>query len=203
MSDAGSERQEGWSTLKIVVVSVIVIFVLMIGSCGLLVVGILLPSLATAREVACQVVDAAHLRDIHVAMYQYAVGNDDAYPPHVGMLIGEGLVTAKQFVRVDGLTPPPVYVGGGPPTGMYRFGDFFFTYPGLGIGSASEHILAFGLPHDTGMVNVLYGDGYVATLEVEEFLRAVAEANRLRQGEDPPLAEFEVPVEVTSPRPRE
>ena len=72
-------RQNGFTLIELLVVVAIIA----------LLIGILLPSLSRAREVANRTVCATQLKDIHSAMYTYSISNDDSFPKY-GKAAGTG-----------------------------------------------------------------------------------------------------------------
>lgn len=65
-------RRKGFTLIELLVVIAIIA----------LLVGILLPSLARARDVARRTVSSTHLKDMHIAYYQYSVANKDKFPSY-------------------------------------------------------------------------------------------------------------------------
>lgn len=61
-------------------------------------ISILLPSLARARELSKRTVCAANMQGIGVALMTYAEANDGAYPPDLDTLIDEGLISEGTLI---------------------------------------------------------------------------------------------------------
>ena len=65
-------QRKGFTLIELLVVVAIIA----------LLIGILLPSLSRAREVANRTVSASNLSGIYKALYQYSVSNDDSFPKY-------------------------------------------------------------------------------------------------------------------------
>jgi len=155
--------------------------------CGGLLAGILLPALGQAREIAHRTVSAANLNGTYMAMYTYSVSNDDQFPTHVGILLTDGSMDPESFVSPshNDAASAPTYTGQPPATPYYRFGDYFWTYEGLGgkDGEAMadpEAIIAFSLSHDGEGRNVLFADGHTEFMDETRFRDALAEDGKIR-----------------------
>lgn len=156
-------------------------------ACGGLLAGIMLPALGRAREIANRAVSGANLNNVYREMYVYAVANDDQFPTHVGLMITDGSVSPKSFVSPShsGDNAPPSYAGQMPTSRYYRFGDYFWTYEGLGSeeGEAAaepEAIAAFSLSHDGEGRNVLFGDGHTEFMDETRFRDALVDDRDIR-----------------------
>ena len=67
-----STRQHGFTLIELLVVVAIIA----------LLIGILLPSLSRAREIANRAVCGTHLDDIYTGMYTYSINNDESFPKY-------------------------------------------------------------------------------------------------------------------------
>ena len=68
------KKRQGFTLIELLVVVAIIA----------LLIGILLPSLSRAREVANRTVSASNLSGIYKALYQYSISNDDNFPKYRG-----------------------------------------------------------------------------------------------------------------------
>jgi competence protein ComGC len=118
-----------------------------------LMVSILLPSLARAREVAKRAVCAANMRGIGQAVMIYANDNRGAFPADFQALISDGTCTPKQFIC--------------PSSGHVVPACDYFYVAGLTDKDPANWIVAFEDPadHHGEGANVLRLDGTVAFLK--------------------------------------
>lgn len=162
--------------------SLLVIIVLLVVGlvvvCGGLSVGVLLPAISRARDVARVSAEGAALRGIGQALLIYADEHKGDFPPHVGVLFADGMVQPDQLVsKAQPDAPPPAYQGE-QPTGNYTFGDFHFVYlQSHGTNARGDSILAFGRAHPNGARNVLFADCSVRAMRDAQFLEHVRRDN--------------------------
>ncbi len=119
--------------------------------------GILLPALGRARSNAQVLKDSTQLRQIHTAMVMYATEHRDRYPDSVDELVEGG------FLDPVLLESPIGAVDDGQ-------GDYFLRLPGRSTFD-SEHVTGYSRAGYAAarLVNVLYDDGFVAPMTIEEF----------------------------------
>ncbi len=139
-------------------------------------VSILLPSLSRAREIAKRSVSQSNLKGIGMGCHVYANDNADKFPPDLDALIRMGAVT-EQMLRsprdeADGRSY--VYIAGQSP----------------GRGNPANDVLAYERLTGEEGTNVLFGDGHVQWMKLDEFRKAVRETyQRLKREAELP-AEF-------------
>lgn len=76
---------------------------------SLVMAGFLLPALAKAQEAARRASCMNNIRQIGLAMIQYAGDNDDKFPPSFGVLLKQGYLTTPKvfYCPSGGAMPPP------------------------------------------------------------------------------------------------
>jgi hypothetical protein len=123
---------------------------------------------------------------IYMSMYAYSAENNDQFPPHVGVFLDTGEAWPKSFISPShGNDASSItYTGQAPPSRYYRFGDYFWTYEGLG-GNAEANapfqaILGFGLSHDGEGRVVLFGDGHTEFVDPAAFQEKLKEDAEVR-----------------------
>jgi prepilin-type processing-associated H-X9-DG protein len=142
--------------------------------------GILMPALARARELAQRVVSATNLSGIGKACIVYA--NDDPegrYPPDLETLVVKDYIPAK---TLESKLKPKGFEG---PSYIYIAGQTAATHPG--------NIVAYENPaycHEG--VNVLFVDCHVQWMKPEQFM-AELEATYQRLGREMPQIKFKEP----------
>jgi prepilin-type processing-associated H-X9-DG protein len=78
-----------------------------------LLIAMLLPPLARARELAKRTVCAANMQGIGIALATYANENDGKYPPSLDVLLDEGAIAPQQLICPSGDgSPNYVYIAG-------------------------------------------------------------------------------------------
>lgn len=166
--------------LGIVIVICVIGLVMMVFGVG----AIFAPALSRAKHMANRVVCANNLQAIHLAMATDAVTNEDRFPSHIGLLLDEGLVAAKQFDSPGGGGTVALLPNRTAPLAPYKFGDYYFVYSSMiGTKARAEALLAFSISHDGEGRNVLFGDGTVQWVSESEFLDWVEADNIARQDE--------------------
>lgn len=126
--------------------------------------------LIEARTTAGRIKSASNLRQIGLAMKMYA--NDDLrggnrYPPNFDELLKRGEITADVFDSPEGDAPGGDYV--------------YLFYPGLNDSASADIVVAFdkaALDQGDG-TNVLYVDGHVDWLPVEQFWREIEHSREI------------------------
>jgi prepilin-type processing-associated H-X9-DG protein len=115
-----------------------------------LMVAILLPSLARAREITKRAVDASNLRGIGQAVLVYANDNQDMFPLSLQVLIDDRLIVPKQLVNPSSGHAPPTC-------------DYYYV-TGLTSEDRPDWIIAYSDPqyHAGEGANILYLDGHVS-----------------------------------------
>lgn len=133
-----------------------------------LMLGILLPALGRAREIAQRSVCAAQLNDIGKAMYSYSVANDDQFPTHLELLITDGWITPGLVVcPSSGTMHDDFRASSGTQTPDDRVADYssyIYIRPPEGAAVSPDQVMVFDRPdnhHGDGM-NILYGDMHVS-----------------------------------------
>jgi len=133
-------------------------------------ISIMLPSLARARELSKRAVSAANLRGVGVACMMYASNHDGMLPPDLNTLVKEGMLTPQALISPndDSGGPSYQYVAGG-----LKHDDLdsraAIAYEGRGLNRGEGG-------------NVLFADGHVEFLKMPEYGRVISETNkRLRR----------------------
>ena len=191
MADHGNTQRR--CNTPVVVMAVVISVVILV-----VFTSTLIALLHQARLVAQHSAYTVNLKGMHVAMYRYSVGNNGSYPTHIGMLLADGSLTPEYLTITNYRTSLPEYPGDTPPSPMYRYGDYFFTYTGLDANASPEHILAFSMPLETDLIHVMFADGQVSSLTYEELQAAITRSNELRSQEDPPIPSIEIPSDITN-----
>jgi prepilin-type processing-associated H-X9-DG protein len=139
-----------------------------------MVASIMLPSLARAREVAKRAESGANLRGIGEACQTYADDHDDAFPSSLRELVEAELITVEMLQSP--LDPKDEAESYGYIAGQKR-------------GDDESNVLAFEWLHSREGTMVLFLDGHVEWLPLDEAKRAVRETYRRLDRED------EIPVD--------
>ncbi|MCC5830179.1 MAG: type II secretion system protein [Phycisphaeraceae bacterium] len=175
----GSPARSGNKNTLIVVIVVVACGFFVLFVVGIL-AAILVPALASARETATRIAEAANLRHIGQSMAIYADEHGE-FPEHVGRLIGyRHGVEPEQFLSPRSNQPPPVYTADMPGGPAYKFGDFHFVYKGTRLDDVYT-ILAFGPERRGAGRNVLFGDMRTQWLPDPDFQIAVERDNEQRR----------------------
>jgi prepilin-type processing-associated H-X9-DG protein len=138
-----------------------------------LMVSILLPSLARAREQAKRAVSAANLKGIGTACLTYAEENQGKLPPDLETLVKDNAISEKQRVSPRG-----------------KPGEVSYIYIGAGQKNTQDprNIVAYEKPEysDGEGTNVLFLDGHVKWMDMDAFKTALEETSeRLGRGSPP------------------
>lgn len=139
-----------------------------------MVASIMLPSLARAREIAKRAESAANLRGIGEACFTYADDHDDAFPSSLRELVEAELISVAMLQSP--LDPKDEAESYGYIAGQKR-------------GDDESNVLAFEWLHSREGTTVLFLDGHVEWLPLDEAKRAVRETYRRLDRED------EIPVD--------
>lgn len=117
-----------------------------------LMISIMLPSLARAREITKRAVSASNLRGIGQAAMVYAFDNGKVFPPNFQTLITDGTCTPRQLIN--------------PSSGRTAGCDYYYV-TGLTSDDPRDWIVAYEDPnqHQGEGANVLYVDGTVQFLK--------------------------------------
>ena len=156
-------------------------------------IALLLPNLCRSSEQANRVKCANNLRQIGLALLQYANANRGRFPPTLATLISDpdGEITSDVLICPSSLDSRPAV---NTPSGQMAKvietepGHMSYVYVGQGLSSdkaTPETVVAYDNPHnhrDEG-VNVLFGDGHVEFLDKARADRMKAE---LQSGHNPP-----------------
>lgn len=159
---------------------------------------ILLPSLSRAREMAKRAASAANLRSIGMACMSWAIDHRDALPPSLEKLVESGVLIPHQLVSpleddYDGMIArnQRMVAGGAPDWKKIKFETSYVLIDGSVISKRSpQSALAYERLMGWEGSIVVFVDGRVQWLKLDEFKRAVREGYKAagREGELP--AEF-------------
>ncbi len=143
-----------------------------------LMIAILLPSLARAREIAKRAVCSSHLRGIGQSVMVYAYDYNEYFPAGFQTLIREGMCTSQQFVCPSSASTAPTC-------------DYYYVTD-LTRSDPPDWILAFEDPSNHGGegANVLYLDGQVnfeKEPQFEQILDQFKVAYEKARGEPPTI----------------
>jgi len=148
-----------------------------VGTIALL-VSILLPSLARARELAKRTVSMSNLKQIGVACHVYASDHGDEFPASLDVLLDAGLITAD--VLVSPRDPHPNAGAGAAPSSYTLIG-------GQDAGRDPRNVLAYETPISDEGTSVLFVDGHVEWMRPEPLTAALrATFQRLGRPEELP-----------------
>jgi prepilin-type processing-associated H-X9-DG protein len=129
-------------------------------------VGIMLPALGRAREIANRTVSAANLRGLYVACYTWSVTNDDNFPPHLVVLLRDGSLGPKSFINPRSKrrrTAQPAARVTDPAWMKWIDDNCDYKYLGGSANVAADEIVAYENPEGLrDGINILYGDGHVS-----------------------------------------
>jgi len=133
---------------------------------------ILLPSLARARELSKRTVSAANLKGIGIAMYTYANEHDDKLPPDFKTLVDAGTITPKTLISpndASGAECSYIYIAGQTLNGDPR------------------NVLAYEKPDINGGEgsSVLFADSHVEFLTPSSLEKALAETKKRLEQKKP------------------
>lgn len=125
-------------------------------------VGILLPSLMRAREVAKRTVSTAQLRQIGMAVHIYAADHGDKFPADLDTVLQEQMITPEMLMsprdpEASPTNPSYVYIGGQSAAGN------------------PQNVLAYEKLVGEEGLNVLFVDAHVEWMTPEAFEKALAE----------------------------
>jgi prepilin-type processing-associated H-X9-DG protein len=164
-------------------------------------VAILLPSLARAKELANRAVSSANERSILQGAFIYAQSHGGMLPPNLSVLVADKYISPKTLVSPgSGETPAQIVFpkSGGPlnPATVARelMGHFSYAYVGHGINTntlsnPSRFAVIFDfseLQHKHGC-NVGFADGHVSWVPESHIPALVAQQNAYRQKHHLPL----------------
>ena len=148
---------------------------------------ILLPSLNRARETANRVKCASNMRQIGLALLQYANDHHGQYPPRLEELILDGNINSNVFVCPDSIdTPAPGSTPQAQAAALSSGGHESYIYvPNLNSSVSAETIVLYEpLSDHAGQgMNILFGDGHVEFDPNPSAGRMIAE---LQAGFNPP-----------------
>jgi prepilin-type processing-associated H-X9-DG protein len=146
-----------------------------------LMAGILLPSLGRAREVANRTVCSANLIGIHKAMYTYSITHQNRFPNHLGELMMAGKIGPQSLTCPSGAGPseplPPNNIDW--PGWIDRNSDYIYVGRGKTAAAAADDVLMYEKMHNHSQgegVNIMFGDGHVEFLLMEDALYYLREA---------------------------
>ena len=77
-----------------------------------MVIAVMLPSFARARELSRRVVCSANLSGIGKALYTYANNNQDLFPPDLNVLVKSGAITPQMLQCPSTESPGYIYITG-------------------------------------------------------------------------------------------
>lgn len=141
-----------------------------------LMISMLLPSLARAREITKRAVDASNLRGIGQAMLVYAHDNDHHFPPDFQALLDDGSITAQQLTDPSSANLPPRC-------------DYYYVV-GLTSDDPADWIVAYCDPANHGGegANILYVNGRVEFVKEPGFTQEIEgfQANYEKSRGQPP-----------------
>lgn len=149
-----------------------------------LLISILLPSLARARELAKRAVSGSNLRGLAMGCHIYAADHDEAFPPHLEELVAGGHCTPEQLISPRGnkmIDPEQIRelrASGQLEPGQTRPGTLNTSYIYIAGQSASDdprNVLMYEELVDDEGTNVLFLDGHVAFVRLPEFRRMLAQ----------------------------
>jgi hypothetical protein len=131
-------------------------------------IAIMLPSLARARELAKRAVSRANLRGIGQGCYIYANDHKDQFPPSLDVLIDQGISSPKQFQSPR------------------QSGDVCYVYIPQSMDSDVRNILAYEKVVGSEGTAVLYLDGHAEWVSLEQLEAELAQTGE-RLGRDLPV----------------
>ncbi len=135
---------------------------------------VLVPSLADARRNAMRAESMANLHLIGQACLVYALDHDDAFPQSLRQLVDEGLVSVRQLQS---------------PLDRQKMAESYGYVGGQTRTDDADNVLAFEWPRDRDATAVLFVDGRVEWLSLDDFKRLLIDTYRRLQRED------EIPVD--------
>lgn len=142
-----------------------------------LAVSIILPALNRARETANRVKSASNLRQIGIAMYQYADQHEGKFPATLGDVAIAGDLSADVFVSPSSNTAAPGNVVDKQKLAEWvnESSDFVYLGAGKTNHASPEDVLAYEKPdiHGHDGFNVLFGDGHIEWLNRDSGLKVV------------------------------
>ncbi len=151
-----------------------------------LLLGILLPALGKAREIANRAVCSANMNGIYKSMYTYSVTNDDQFPPNLGILIMDGSISVNTVLCPSAGVNISAMPGDMTLQEMARWADantpYIYVYPNEGSNASSDAIIMYEpLENHAGDgMNILWGDGHVSFETDDQAFRILR-----KQGLDP------------------
>jgi uncharacterized protein DUF4190 len=156
-----------------------------LGSIGLLtipilLVSILIPSIGVARDTANRIKSATNLRQIDLAIKNYANNNNGDYPQDLGTLYQDQNLDLHLFVCPGTGTTPPVSMTVDQAVQWVNMNSDY-VYMGAGLKSPVMSGVLVMYEKDSDHANrgdnVLYGDGRVIFLPIPAVHQAIASAN--------------------------
>jgi competence protein ComGC len=136
--------------------------------------GIMLPALGRAREIAQRSVCGAQLNGIGQAMYTYSVVNDGEFPTHLGLLIADGSIDPNLVVCPSSDRMPGDLPESSDPQTLRRWVDqhssYIYIRPAEGADAQADQVILFDRSgnHNGDGMNILYGDMHVSWHDMPE-----------------------------------
>lgn len=143
-----------------------------------LLISVLLPALNRARESAQQVKSAANLKNIGLGAIIYANNHNNQFPRDLGTLAKETDLTASIFVNPrSGAAVPAGLTREQLPEWVEEHSDYVWNGAGKTTAVGPETPLAWEKPEQSqGRINILYADGHVEALQLDEALQVINKA---------------------------
>lgn len=170
--------------------------------CGLLVV-ILLPARGH-RGVYPRSAEAANLRSVGIAVNFYATDNSSHTPENLGAVLPYLNGNTKIFISPDSPTKPLPVPDPKAPWQSYALNledhcDYWYVVPNVqmdNVTAKDKFILLYSKRViSSGLRNVVFADGHVESLRIEELQKAIATSNLERQKLGLSAIELDQPVQ--------
>jgi len=130
-------------------------------------------SVGRAQDVAGRQATAANLTSLHKAMYTWSLSNQDRFPPDLGTLYQQDMISPKKVLRGDSSTVPPdtsAMTKDEVAAWINANTDFVYLADRASATTAADEVIAYERIGDERRegINVLYGDGHVEFHPIDE-----------------------------------
>jgi prepilin-type processing-associated H-X9-DG protein len=140
---------------------------------------ILLPALASARQVANKTASAANMHGLYLSMYTWSINNRDKFPEDLTILVKDGSASIRHFLNPNSGTsiPPEVQAAlvkkDWPTVSKWIKSNPDYIYrPNKGSASKADAIIMYErFDAEAEGANVLYGDGHVEFLDMIKLIQ--------------------------------